>query len=126
MWRSPIVVATISLLPAIQRRNRRWLGRKQAEVVRALAELGRDARERGVEFGTEAVHHSDDRNRDPGCNQPVLNRGGATLIFQKRKNFGHCFNPPSVHLPQGTYAEILRTHDAATFGFAENRRRIQK
>src|SRR4051812_48929851 len=45
-----------------------------------------DRGELGVQVGTEAVHDSDDRERNAGCNQAVFDRGGAGLVLHETRN----------------------------------------
>src|SRR5260370_12892 len=45
-----------------------------------------DGGELGVQVGTEAVDHSDDRERNASCNQAVFDGGGAGLILHETSN----------------------------------------
>ena len=55
----------------------------------SLLQLGRDAGERGVQLGAEAVDDRDNGNRNASSDEAVLDRGGARLVLQERKYFGH-------------------------------------
>jgi hypothetical protein len=49
-----------------------------------------DVRELGVQVGTEAVDHSDYRNRNAGGNQAVFDGGGSGFVIQEtRTKLGH-------------------------------------
>src|ERR1035437_9880683 len=55
-----------------------------------LFQRGVDRGELVVQVGTEAVDHSDDRERNAGCNQAVFDGGGAGLVLQETgKELGH-------------------------------------
>ena len=51
-----------------------------------LLELGRDAREGVVELSAQAIDHSDDRDRNAGGDQSVLDGGSARVVFQEMQN----------------------------------------
>jgi hypothetical protein len=51
--------------------------------VWSLFHLGRDIIEGRVEFGAEAVHDRDNRNRNTGCNQTVFDGGAPDSFFKK-------------------------------------------
>ena len=59
-----------------------------------LLKSGLDAAESGLQVRAEALHDSDDRDRDTGGNQAVLDGGCARLIFckafQEGRNGLHC------------------------------------
>jgi hypothetical protein len=61
---------------------------RQIRSTRTLAQRAVDRREPGSEIGAEPVHDRDDRERNSGCDQAVLDRGGAGFIgeefFSKR------------------------------------------
>ena len=40
----------------------------------------------GAELGADTLHCRDDRNRDPGRNQAVFDRGGTGFILEKSQN----------------------------------------
>src|ERR1700674_1045460 len=55
-------------------------------------------REGRVEFGTDALHDRDDGNRNAGCDQAVLDGGGARLVlrevgenFHGKGSLNHCW-----------------------------------
>src|SRR6266850_454484 len=51
-----------------------------------LLERGVDGAELGAQTGTDAVHCTDDRERDAGCNQAVFNGGRAGLILHETRD----------------------------------------
>src|SRR5690349_21737812 len=53
-----------------------------------LFELARNAAERPVQLGAEAVHDGDDRNGDAGGNQAVLNGRRTRLVLHEARNEG--------------------------------------
>src|SRR5664279_2102718 len=53
---------------------------------RRLFQRGVDRGELGIQVGTEAVDHGDDRERDSRCNQAVFDGGGAGLILHETRN----------------------------------------
>ena len=61
-----------------------------------LAQLRRDARECGVQLRAEAVDHCNDRNRNAGSDEAVLDRGGARIVLQKREQHFHSDIPQRV------------------------------
>jgi hypothetical protein len=48
-----------------------------------LVELGRDARERVVELGAQAIDHGDDRDGNAGSDQAVFNGSCPRTIVQE-------------------------------------------
>lgn len=55
-----------------------------------------DRIELGVEVRTQAVYHSDDRQRDAGCDQTIFNRGCPRLIRKELNQVA-----PHIRLPCG-------------------------
>jgi hypothetical protein len=55
-------------------------------VCRLLVKLGRDARERVVELGAQAIDHGDDRDGNARRDEAVLDRGSARTVFQETQN----------------------------------------
>src|ERR1700688_2395813 len=51
-----------------------------------LLQRGIDRGELGVQVGAEAVDHSDNRERNAGCDQAVFDGGGAGLILHETRN----------------------------------------
>jgi hypothetical protein len=63
-----------------------------------LFQRGVDRRESVIKRGAQTVHRGDDRQRDPGRNQGIFNRGSPRLIRQKR------YEPlPQVRAPSWMY-----------------------
>ena len=56
-----------------------------AAKPRRLFQLGRDARELGVQRGAEAVDDRDDRDRDAGGDKAVFDGGGARIVPQETR-----------------------------------------
>src|ERR1700733_8692515 len=53
---------------------------------RRLFQRGVDRAELGVQVGAEAVDHSDDGERNAGCNEAVFDGGSAGLILHETRN----------------------------------------
>jgi hypothetical protein len=53
------------------------------QMQSVLFECDRDARESVIELGAQAIDHGNDRGRNAGGDQAVLNCGSAGLILQK-------------------------------------------
>jgi hypothetical protein len=49
-----------------------------------------DRGELGVQLGTEPVHDGNDSERNTGCDEPVLNGGGAGCVRQECPKHLHC------------------------------------
>src|SRR5262249_60947740 len=63
---------------------------QRADGSRRLLQRGLDAGEGRVQLGAETRDHGDDRNRDAGGNQAVLDGGGTRLILHEtRKQLLH-------------------------------------
>ena len=54
---------------------------RYATTERSLIQLAADVAERGAELGAEAVHDGDDRDRNPGGDQAVLDSRCTGLIL---------------------------------------------
>src|SRR5438445_286902 len=77
----------------------------RAELLQRIV----DVRELGVQVGTEAVDHSDDRERNAGCNQSIFDGGGSGFIIQETRNkFGH------FETPRWTKARGLAARESQT------------
>src|SRR5262249_44775451 len=70
----------------------------QPSIRRRLLELARNAAERTIQLGAEAVDHSDDRNGDTSGDQAVLDGRGARLVLQETRN-------------EGLHSRLLRSHN---------------
>ena len=67
-----------------------------ADAAMLLFEASRDARESRIEDRTKPLNDDNDRDRDAGRDNAVLNRGRATFVAEERKDeLGH-----GVHLPR--------------------------
>jgi hypothetical protein len=91
-WRRPIAIRE-NRFPVLcgvlrrctHKRNRRRRVDVRASAIRTpLFQRGVDRRESIVERRAQTVHRRDDRQRDPGRNQAIFNRGSPRLIRQKR------------------------------------------
>src|SRR5262249_41006569 len=51
--------------------------------IEGLLQRGRDAAERGVQLGADALHNGDDRNRDAGGDEAVFDGGRTRLVLRK-------------------------------------------
>src|SRR5712691_1117602 len=56
------------------------------QKIRPLFELAREGGEAGVELRTESVHDGDNRDRDAGGDEAILDGGCARLVFHKALN----------------------------------------
>src|ERR1700716_1217706 len=63
-----------------------------------LFQRGVDVAELAFQGGTEAVDHSDNRERNAGCNQAVFDGGGAGLILPETRNQVLHQVTPCVHV----------------------------
>jgi hypothetical protein len=58
-----------------------------------LLELGRNARELGIECRADRIDSRNDHDRNAGGDQTIFNRGRAGFVLEKRENFQHVRTP---------------------------------
>jgi hypothetical protein len=62
-----------------------------------------------IEVGADAIHRDDDRNRNAGCDQSVLNRGSSRLVFPEFANELLHVMHPSCHVRLGEREILIKT-----------------
>jgi hypothetical protein len=74
-----------------------------------LFQRGVDRRELGVEVRADAIHHGDDRERDAGRDQSVLDCGRAGLVFPEFANELLHVTHPGLSCPFGQARILIKT-----------------
>jgi hypothetical protein len=65
-----------------------------------LFKLGRDAGERGVELGAQAVDHGDDRNRNASGDETIFYGRGPRIVLQEQRTLRMCSSALCVSAPE--------------------------
>ena|ERR1700687_622234 len=111
--------------PWHHRKSRRWVEISDGSPARytrnkkvgVLLQRAVDRGELGVQVGTEAVDHGDDREGDAGGDQSVFDGSGSGLVMQEtRKELGHRVTPGDAKARSWqpgiatTLNELLKSH----------------
>ncbi len=83
---------------------------KAADAGGLLFELGRDAREHGIEFGADRIDDGDDRHCDAGVDQAILDHGRARFVFKELREFRHNVTPAARVWTSLRYAHASGRH----------------